>query len=149
MGVSNIFKIIQFNLWAKETKWTSSEVRIHPTFLETDFKIRFRARLRHQDFRETELLKELLKIFSFVVSCFSHISPSKGWTTVLSLQQYSEIFRNESNNCECPVPCEITKYQVQLSYAQTPAKHFSEVLARRKHVRKDVMRHYLRWGATC
>lgn len=55
-----------------------------------------------------------------------------------------EIFRNESNNCECPVPCEITKYQVQLSYAQTPAKHFSEVLARRKHVRKDVMRHYLR-----
>lgn len=58
--------------------------------------------------------------------------------------QTLEIFRNESNNCECPVPCEITKYQVQLSYAQTPAKHFSEVLARRKHVRKDVMRHYLR-----
>ncbi|EDO49452.1 predicted protein [Nematostella vectensis] len=44
----------------------------------------------------------------------------------------------------CPVPCEITKYQTQLSYAQTPAKHFSEVLARRKHINKDVMRHYLR-----
>ncbi|XP_032222736.2 acid-sensing ion channel 2 [Nematostella vectensis] len=55
-----------------------------------------------------------------------------------------EIFRNESINCECPVPCEITKYQTQLSYAQTPAKHFSEVLARRKHINKDVMRHYLR-----
>lgn len=60
------------------------------------------------------------------------------------VDQFLEIFRNESNNCECPVPCEITKYQVQLSYAQTPAKHFSEVLAKRKHVRKDVMRHYLR-----
>ncbi|KXJ28002.1 Acid-sensing ion channel 2 [Exaiptasia diaphana] len=55
-----------------------------------------------------------------------------------------EAFHNESHNCECPVPCEITKYQLQLSYAQTPAKHFSEVLARRKHVRKDIMRHYLR-----
>ena len=65
-----------------------------------------------------------------------------------------EAFHNESHNCECPVPCEITKYQLQLSYAQTPAKHFSEVLARRKHVRKDIMRHYLRYlfqskGVSC
>ena len=55
-----------------------------------------------------------------------------------------EEFRNETNNCGCPVPCHITKFQTQLSYAQMPAKHFSEVLARKRKVSKDVMRNYLR-----
>ncbi|XP_028396780.1 acid-sensing ion channel 2-like [Dendronephthya gigantea] len=55
-----------------------------------------------------------------------------------------EEFRNETNNCRCPIPCHITKFLTQLSYAQMPAKHFSEVLARKRKVPKDVMRNYLR-----
>ena len=35
MGVSKLLKIIQLRFSAKETKWTSLEVRTHPTFLET------------------------------------------------------------------------------------------------------------------
>lgn len=53
-------------------------------------------------------------------------------------------FMNESDNCECPVPCEKIRYQPQLSYAQMPAKHYSEALAKLKHIDKDRMRHFLR-----
>ena len=42
---SKVLKFVQLS--AKETKWTSLEVRTHPTFLETLISIRFR------DFRET------------------------------------------------------------------------------------------------
>ena len=51
---------------------------------------------------------------------------------------------NESDHCECPVPCEKIRYQPQLSYAQMPAKHYSEALAKLKHIDKDRMRHFLR-----
>ena len=33
------FQKFSLKLLAKETKWTSLEVRTHPTFLATDFKI--------------------------------------------------------------------------------------------------------------
>ena len=52
---------------------------------------------------------------------------------------------NESDHCECPVPCKKIRYQPQLSYAQMPAKHYSEALAKLKHIDKDRMRHFLRW----
>lgn len=58
-------------------------------------------------------------------------------------------FMNESEHCECPVPCEKTRYQSQLSYAQIPAKYYSETLAKLKHVDKDIMRHFLRWVYLC
>ena len=58
---------------------------------------------------------------------------------------FKEEFRNETNSCYCPVPCHITKFQSQLSYAQMPAKHFSEVLALKREIKKEVMRNYLRY----
>ena len=57
----------------------------------------------------------------------------------------SATFMNESDHCECPVPCEKIRYQPQLSYAQMPAKHYSEALAKLKHIDKDRMRHFLRY----
>ncbi|XP_065666594.1 acid-sensing ion channel 1C isoform X1 [Hydra vulgaris] len=53
-------------------------------------------------------------------------------------------FMNESDHCECPVPCEKIRYQTQLSYAQMPAKHYSEALAKLKHIDEERMRHFLR-----
>ena len=61
---------------------------------------------------------------------------------ILSLS--TATFMNESEHCVCPVPCEKTKYQPQLSYAQIPAKYYSEALAKIKHVDKDIMRHFLK-----
>ena len=82
----------------------------------------------------------------FILHFFLNAQNSPVLYTFYFLHMFSfpATFMNESDHCECPVPCEKIRYQPQLSYAQMPAKHYSEALAKLKHIDKDRMRHFLR-----